>query len=166
MKNELYKEIRKMKSNDLICVASRPGQGKTTTLLALAADLLTNNKNIVFVTLESSAELLKSKIKIKNNKKLNVVDLPNSSIEELSDVIEKIKKKTNVDYVFVDYIQLLNCDVKARDALLKELTISLNIPFVVSSQLPRNYNEMNIGLEKQEYTKIFIIKDFNEYEIL
>lgn len=164
MKNELYKEIRKMKSNDLICVASRPGQGKTTTLLALADDLLANNKNIIFVTLESSAELLKSKIK--NNKKLNVVDLPNSSIEELSDVIEKIKKKTNVDYVFVDYIQLLNCDVKARDALLKELTISLNIPFVVSSQLPRNYNEMNIGLEKQEYTKIFIIKDFNEYEIL
>ena len=164
MKNELYKEIRKMKSNDLICVASRPGQGKTTTLLALADDLLTNNKNIVFVTLESSAELLKSKIK--NNKKLNVVDLPNSSIQQLSDLIEKIKKKTNVDYVFVDYIQLLNCDVKARDALLKELTISLNIPFVVSSQLPRNYNEMNIGLEKQEYTKIFIIKDFNEYEIL
>lgn len=164
MKNELYKEIRKMKSNDLICVASRPGQGKTTTLLALADDLLANNKNIIFVTLESSTELLKSKIK--NNKKLNVVDLPNSSIEELSDVIEKIKKKTNVDYVFVDYIQLLNCDVKARDALLKELTISLNIPFVVSSQLPRNYNEMNIGLEKQEYTKIFIIKDFNEYEIL
>ena len=78
----------------------------------------------------------------------------------------KIKKTTKVDYVFVDYIQLLNCDVKVRDALLKELTISLNIPFVVSSQLPRNYNEMNIGLEKQEYTKIFIIKDFNEYEIL
>lgn len=164
MKNELYKEIRKMKSNDLICVASRPGQGKTTTLLALVDDLLTNNKNIVFVTLESSAELLKSKIK--NNKKLNVVDLPNSSIEELSDVIEKIKKKTNVDYVFVDYIQLLNCDVKARDALLKELTISLNIPFVVSSQLPRNYDNMNIGLEKKDYTKVFIIKDFNEYEIL
>lgn len=166
MKNELYREVSKMKSNDLICVSSRPGQGKTTTLLALANNLLINNKKIFFVTLESTAELLKLKIQNKNNKKLNIVDLHNLSINELLAVIEENMKKSKIDYVLIDYIQLLQCDIKVRDALLKKLATLLNIPFVVSSQLPRNYTEMNIGIDKKEYTKIFIIKDFKEYEIL
>ena len=166
MKDKLYQEVIKIGSKDLICVASRPGEGKTTILLKLANKLLENNNSLVFVSLELLAELLKLKIQNNDCSQFHIVDVPNLTINELSNIIKKIMKNTKVDYVFIDYIQLLNCDMKMVNKLLKELATILNVPFIVSSQLPRNYNEINIKKENKEYTKIFIIKDFKEYEIL
>lgn len=68
MKNTLINKLNlENRNNFLAVVSSKCGIGKTTLLTILASEYLNDNKNVLFLTNETSQSLIKDKIKNDNS---------------------------------------------------------------------------------------------------
>lgn len=160
---------------DLIILAARPSMGKTAFALNLAVNAAKNKMSVGFFSLEMSAEQLTLRLlstesgishhSIRNatisseewielthvaadlaQMKFFIDDTAGISIMELRAKARKLKAKSDVDMLIVDYLQLLHSNKKHENRhqevseisrALKGLAKELGVPIIALSQLSR-----------------------------
>lgn len=136
--------IHSLNCGELTCIASRPGLGKTTLLIDIINNVSKNTDNkIIFVSLENSKEQLEERIK-SNNVELITNKL---FINDIEDTCRSLSYKYHyLSLIVVDYLQLIKPEIRRKNLLrekidivkaLKQLSIELNVPIIITSQLPR-----------------------------
>ena len=174
---DLDKVIAGLNRSDLILLAARPGMGKTSFALDIAKHAAVNQKKTVaFFSLEMSTDqiatkLLSSEAMIPRTKiltgalsdeewerivkagdelvkcNLYLDSTPSISVSEMKSKLNRLKK---IDFVVVDYLQLMSSGGKNNNYVhevseiikgLKELAKELNIPVLCVSQLSRSPEE-------------------------
>lgn len=154
---------------ELTCIAGRPGIGKTTLLIDIVNNVSkqTDDK-ILFVSLESSKEYLEKRIKNGN------VELITDKlfINEIEDACRKLSYKYHyLSLIVVDYLQLIKPEIRRKDLLrekidviksLKQLSIELNVPIIITSQLPRTnekpkLEDLNVYGTTYHYSKVLLL---------
>ena len=152
--------------NKLITIASRPCMGKSSLVIKIARNVLTdNNIPIAIFSLDMSKEQMANRLlsdkKLLNNhwtsiteeiKKLKdftfyIDDTPGISIDKIIEKCQKLKLEKNIGLIIIDYLQLVNYnknELLSRDkeitnimARLKKLINEINIPIIITSQLSR-----------------------------
>ena len=159
---------------DLIIIAARPSMGKTAFALNLALKVLENDKGVAIFSLEMPSEQLmlrmlsaKSQIPLQDLRRGNLNDEEWEKLQEVSDELvekplfiddegnvnihtiraklRKLKMQNpNLSLAIVDYLQLINSDLKERHLAIGEISRSLKllarelqIPIIALSQLNR-----------------------------
>lgn len=135
-----------LQKTDMIILAGRPGQGKTTFALNLAYNICgKNNYSGAFFSLEMTDQQLVKKVvsdlsrvpmdnirsgnisetamddllqasRLLDKKKLFIVDNSYLTIAELRNRCMKIQKKEGLDIVFIDYLQLMHAGANYRNS--------------------------------------------------
>jgi replicative DNA helicase len=155
--------------------AGRPGSGKTTLMLSIAKNMAIDfNIKVAIFSLEMGSDEIWKKLisditdiqygKLSNKitdewndienaqsilegTTIFVDDTPGLSIFELRGKARRLKMKSNIDVVFVDYLQLMTGDkdvgnreqeISQISRGLKTLSKELNIPVIALSQLNRS----------------------------
>ncbi|MBA2306525.1 replicative DNA helicase [Candidatus Dependentiae bacterium] len=162
-------------NSDFVVLAARPSMGKTALALSLARNAAVQGKSIGFFSLEMSAEqltlrLLSSETGIPHQKirnadisseewvelthvaaqfgslKMFIDDSPMQTILDVRAKARKLKIEHQLDFLVIDYLQLLHGaktyenrhqEVSEISRSLKALAKELNIPIVALSQLSR-----------------------------
>ncbi len=163
--------------SDLIILAARPAMGKTAFALNLALNVAKKGKHVLVYSLEMGTEQLfdrllsiESKVKltaIKDEKlsdddytalgnasgrlfdlPLYISDSSSVNILEIKAVARRLKAEGKLDFMLIDYLQLINPSEgskKSREQEISEISRSLkiiakelNIPILTLSQLSRN----------------------------
>lgn len=162
-------------NGDLIIAAGRPSMGKTAFALSIASFAARNGFVVGFFSLEMPAEQLTVRIlsaesgilhhDIRNatissdewiqlthvaaelaNTKIFIDDTAALNIMELRAKARKLKSEHNLQFLIVDYLQLIHTDkqyenrhqeVSVISRSLKALAKELNIPIIALSQLSR-----------------------------
>jgi len=159
---------------DLIIIAARPSMGKTAFVLNLALKVLENDKGVAIFSLEMPSEQLmlrmisaKSQIPLQDLRRGNLNDEEWEKLQEASDELvekplfvddegnvnihtiraklRKLKMQNpNLSLAIIDYLQLINSDLKERHLAIGEISRSLKllarelqIPIIALSQLNR-----------------------------
>ncbi len=161
--------------SDFIVLAARPSMGKTALALSIARNAAAQNKAVGFFSLEMSAEQLTLRLlaaesgiphhKIRNatissdewldlthvagqlaGVKLFIDDTAQQTILDIRAKARKLKAEHNLEFLVVDYLQLLHSskrhenrhqEVSEISRSLKALAKELNIPIFALSQLSR-----------------------------
>ena len=127
-------------ANDFIVIASRPSMGKSTLGYNIINKVSKRTKgNILYFNYETSKDLLKSKITSNN---VEIVDDPTTTVEQIK---SKCESTNHLSLVVIDYLQLIpsSCNDTSKNEIdyisrtLKTLTLELNVPIIVLSQLGR-----------------------------
>lgn len=172
---ELDKMTSGFQNSDFIVLAARPSMGKTALALSFARYAAEQGLSIGFFSLEMSAEQLTLRLlsaasriphhKIRNasissdewieltnsaavlaNMKLFIDDTAMQTIMDIRAKARKLKMEHNLDFLVIDYLQLLSGhkkyenrhqEVSEISRSLKALAKELNIPIVALSQLSR-----------------------------
>lgn len=131
---------------DFIIIASRPGIGKSTLAINIINNIVkqTNDK-ILYFNLEIPKEVLKNKITSSN---VEIIDTPAITIEEIKSKCEEVSKN-DLSLVVIDYIQLVSSSLNKDNSnivsyisrILKVMTLKLNIPIIILSQLSSKIEE-------------------------
>ena len=180
-------KIVQMNQNDLIVVASRPAMGKSTfvsNILSKVNEI--NSVPVLMISLEESNEKIKNRIfayrQAKEFTEIYIEDLANVSIIEIKEHAKKYKQEKNIGLIIIDYLQLISFNkpsVLSRDdetieilKQLKSLSIELNIPIILTSQLSRkleeredkrpaisDFQESRKGIAEYIDTVLFIYRD-------
>ena len=173
----LDKIITGLNRSDLILLAARPGMGKTSFALDIAKHAAVNQKKTVaFFSLEMSTDqivtrLLSSEAMVERTKMLtgDISDeewfrivkagdalakcdlyLDSTPYLTVGEMKSKLYRFKNIDFVVVDYLQLMSSRRKNSNYVrevseiiksLKELAKELNIPVLCVSQLSRSPEE-------------------------
>lgn len=170
--NEMTSGFQK---SDLLILAARPSMGKTSIALCLAEHAAQSGASVGFLSLEMSAEqitlrLLSSESGIPHHyirnatissqewveltnvaarladMKLFIDDSPMVTIMDVRTKARKLKAEHNLDFLIVDYLQLIHSsrkhenrhlEVSEISRSLKALAKELNIPILALSQLSR-----------------------------
>ncbi|MBD5210763.1 MAG: replicative DNA helicase [Bacteroidales bacterium] len=175
--------------SDLIIIAARPAMGKTAFVLSMAKNMAVNyNIPVAVFSLEMSnlqlvnrlicniCELESEKIKsgrldsrewdqlmarIKHlySAPLYIDDTGSLSIFELRTKARRLVREHNVQFIIIDYLQLMNAsgmkfgsreqEVSMISRSLKQLAKELNIPIVALSQLNRSVESRTDGKRPQ-----------------
>ncbi|HXW86151.1 MAG TPA: replicative DNA helicase, partial [Candidatus Bathyarchaeia archaeon] len=160
---------------DLVVLAARPSMGKTALALCMGSHVSAQQKTVGFFSLEMSAEQLTLRLlslesgiayhHIRNatitsdewieltnvaarlaHFKLFIDDTPMVNIMELRAKARKLKIEHNLEFIIVDYLQLITTDrryenrhqeVSVISRSLKALAKELNVPILALSQLSR-----------------------------
>ncbi len=132
-------------AKDFVVIASRPGMGKSTLGYKIINSLSQRTKgNILYFNYEISKAQLKSKITGNN---IVVMDDPRITIEQIKSICEST---INLSFVVIDYLQLISSSSNNKDSLeqmdyisrtLKLMTLELNIPIIVLSQVYRRIEQ-------------------------
>ena len=164
--------------SDLIIIAARPAMGKTAFVLSMAKNMAVNynipvaifslemsNLQLVNRLIQNTCEIPGDKIKsgqlspmewdqlnsrVKNlyAAPLYIDDTASLSIFELRTKARRLVREHNVQFIIIDYLQLMNAsgmkfgsreqEVSMISRSLKQLAKELNIPIVALSQLNRS----------------------------
>jgi replicative DNA helicase len=143
-------------------VAGRPGTGKSSYCLWLAAQLISYDLRVFFASAEMTKENLLSKLytiltggELQNlddikrkyrNSKFYISDKPGMTIEDIALMSRSIERAGKLNCIIVDYLQLVRTTerFKSREqtvshisASLKELAKRIGCPVIVCAQLNR-----------------------------
>lgn len=132
---------------EFITIASCPGIGKSTFAINIINNIAkqTDDK-ILYFNLETSKEVLKSKITSDN---VEIIDTPAITIEEIESKCEEVSKN-GLSLVVIDYAQLIRPAtfnpfsskiLSQVSHTLKNMTLKLNIPIIILSQLSSKLEE-------------------------
>lgn len=155
--------IINLKEGELTCIASRPGVGKTT----LAIDIVNNiskqiNTKILFVSLENSKEQIEKRF-INNNIEIITDKL------FLIDILKKCREFKNISLIAIDYLQLIKRESEDVIKELKNLALELNVPIIITSQLPRTYDKKILKdfdiFGSENYDNVLLLYKLSENEI-
>ncbi|MGA9530354.1 MAG: replicative DNA helicase, partial [Candidatus Babeliales bacterium] len=162
-------------NGDFIILAGRPSMGKTAFLLPVAAQAAVNGLSVGFFSLEMAAEQLILRLlsaythidhhNIRNatitsdewieltnmaaqlaELKFFIDDTPLLNLTELRRKARKLKAEHGLDFLVIDYLQLIHStqrhenkhqEISEISRSLKALAKELNIPILVASQLSR-----------------------------
>jgi len=162
-------------NGDLIILAARPSMGKTALALNFALNAIANGSSVGFFSLEMSAEqlalrLLSSESRVNHhairtatissdewmeltsvaarlaNKPFFIDDMPLQTIMDIRTKARKLKSEKGLDFLIIDYLQLINTTRKFENRhqevadisrSLKALAKELKIPILALSQLSR-----------------------------
>lgn len=171
--------INSLKNGELICIASRPGVGKTTLSIDIVNNVSKQTKNkIIFISLESSKEKLKERF---INDNVEIID-DKRSIVDIEEVCRKLYLiNHSLSLIVIDYLQLVIPEIwrmdKTREPVdilksLKQLALELNVPIIITSQLPRTIIERedkrpiltdleNCGTSYHYHKVLFLYKDID-----
>lgn len=169
--------INGLKCGELTCIASRPGVGKTTLSIDIVNNISQQTKNkIIFISLESSKEKLKKRF---INDNIEIID-DKCSIADIEDVCRKLYLTNHfLSLIVIDYLQLVIPEIwrmdKTREPVdilktLKQIALELNVPIIITSQLPRTITERedkrpiltdleNCGTSYHYHKVLFLYKD-------
>jgi len=162
--------------SDLIIVAGRPSQGKTALVLSIARNAaVLHDQSVGFFSLEMSNQQLVMRLicaearvdahKVRTGRlpedewrklstsvgrlykaKIFIDDTPALGILELRAKARRLKAEHNIDFIVVDYLQLMQGpraaqsreqEISAISRSLKALAKEINVPVVALSQLNR-----------------------------
>lgn len=175
---DLDKVLMGLTSSDLILLAARPGMGKTAFALNIAGNIAAKSKKAVaFFSLEMTTKQLVSRLlsveamvdgyklykgelsdeewtrivragDMISNCDIYIDDTPRITVAEIK---SKLKQLKNIDFVVVDYLQLMtsgNADKYAHEVSeitksLKSHAEELSIPVMCLSQLNRSVDMRN-----------------------
>ena len=165
-----------LQKSDLIILAARPAMGKTAFALSLARNAaVKGNASVMIFSMEMAKEQLsqrllsmESKVELQKLKKgnldrrdwediniamdvlsgtnIHIDDTAGISIMEMKSKCRRLKAEKGLDLVVIDYLQLMNPEVKADSRTqeisvlsrnLKLLARELDCPVLVLSQLSR-----------------------------
>ena len=174
--DDLNKKINGLQRTDLILVAARPAMGKTAFSLNLVQNAaLKGNASVAVFSLEMSKEQLvqrmlsaQSNVELKkiktgnldendwpriidamsvlSNANIYIDDTPGIKMSELRSKCRKLKIEKGLDFVFIDYLQLMEGEgnnenrqqeISKISRSLKIIAKELNCPVVALSQLSR-----------------------------
>jgi replicative DNA helicase len=165
-----------MQRGDLLILAARPAMGKTALALNITLNAWYSGASVAIFSLEMSAEqlvlrMLSSESQIPHQRirnamissdewikltdtagklaeaKIFIDDSPSLNILELKAKARKLKSKENIQFLVIDYLQLLNShmrhenrtqEISAISRALKALAKELDIPVLAVSQLSRS----------------------------
>jgi replicative DNA helicase len=171
---ELNRMTSGFNEGDLIIIAARPSMGKTAFALNLALNVIKQDKGVAIFSLEMPAEQLMlrmlsaaSRIPLQDLRRGNLTDEEWTKLTEVSDYLSskplfvddegsvnihtiraKLRKlkaqNPNISLAIIDYLQLINSDLKERHLAIAEISRSLKllarelqIPIIALSQLNR-----------------------------
>ena len=154
--NSLGTIISGFKGPELIIIGSRPEQGKTWLALTIAKYMACKNKFTAFISLELSKDTLFDRFYRINETsgpafipypQFTVLDNPQMTYSELEQNIRDLCHDKDIQAVFIDYLGLIMVNDnsltgrKKEHAILitklKALAEELNLPVIVTLQLPR-----------------------------
>ena len=135
----LIEKISSLSPPSLTVIASRPAMGKTTIALNIALyKALHEQAPIVFFSLELSKKQLVEKMNIPQSKLL-IDDTADITVSQIHQKCREEKDAHGLGLIVIDYFQLLRggkADEKA--AGLKDMSLDLGVPIIVTSQLIRS----------------------------
>ena len=169
--------IHTLNGGELTCIASRPGIGKTTLSIDIVNNISkqTDNK-ILFISLENSKEQLEKRIK---SDKVEIIT-DKISITDIEDTCRDLSNTYNyLSLIVIDYLQLIEPKVSRKDKLrekvdtikaLKQLAIELNVPIIITSQLPRTdekpkLEDLNVNGTTYYYHKVLLLSKDTENKV-
>lgn len=134
-------------STALIAIASCLGMGKSTLAYNIANATSKQSKGkVLYFMLDANKEILKERI---TNNNVEIVVDDTITVERIKSKCERVAK-SGLSLVVVDYLQLVStssitdCRSKQIDYIsrtLKTITLELNVPIIVLSQLGRQGEE-------------------------
>ena len=165
--------IDTLEKGTILCIASRPGLGKTTLVINIANDIAKkSDKPILYFSLESSKEQLEKRLVSDSIKKIADV----LTIDDIDSISEKYNQMNNgLSLIVIDYLQLilLKDTPKEQDTIekikrIKDIAVKLDVPIILVSQLSLMKDrkptilDLNINEISKYYQKvIFLYKDDN-----
>ncbi len=170
-----------LQASDLIIVAARPSMGKTAFSLNLAYNAAVAGRKVAFFSLEMSADQLEGRLmsmvskvalhKIRQPRNLRdddwkalyqaadklevdlfIDDTPALRTLDLRAKTRRMKARSGLDLILVDYLQLMRpsralnsreLEISEISRTLKSLAKELDVPVVALSQLNRKLEERN-----------------------
>lgn len=148
---DIDNRIKGFKGGDLICIAARPGMGKTTFAYNLATNIANNQIPVLIFSLENSKNQVQKRIeeiislenKVENTKIKAVIDNNTYILDNVLDIASikekarQMKSQKDIGLVIIDYLQLIKTGGTVNEAVvrLKLLAKELNIPIIILSQL-------------------------------
>lgn len=125
--------------------ASRPAMGKSSLAFKIASNVLKNNKNVLYISLENTEENIVKRIinnkTIPNNLYVFALKVIDESFSVLDCIYDACNAIPSLDLIIIDYYQLIdetNFNEKLVISKLKELDNKYNIHIMILSNLPRN----------------------------
>lgn len=165
--------IDTLEKGTILCIASRPGLGKTTLVINIANDIAKkSDKPILYFSLESSKEQLEKRLVSDSIKK--IADA--LTIDDIDSISEKYNQMNNgLSLIVIDYLQLilLKDTPKEKETIekikrIKDIAVKLDVPIILVSQLSLMKDrkptilDLNINEISKYYQKvIFLYKDDN-----
>lgn len=141
-------------------IGARPAMGKSALAISMAISLAKRNQKFIYFSVEMDREVVLKRIKLQTDErnyatikeKIVIDDTPSLKIS----MIRKQLEKLSVDYIIIDYIQLMTSDRMEESwetgiqfilRGLKELAKEFNISIIVLSQMLRSNMETCPGKE-------------------
>lgn len=174
----LNDKLSGFQKSDLVILAARPSMGKTALALNFARNSALKSKASVGIfSLEMSKEqlalrmlamasnvelekikrgalvdaefeLLREAVKEYQNTEIHVSQCPGANINEIKSQCRKLKSKSGLDLVIIDYLQLMSGEGESHQIAvsnisrsLKALAMELDCPVITLSQLSRKPEE-------------------------